>query len=546
MIQPTFSLAYTSVRASKINAVIELWRNNAVNPSAIEAIICIDEGNSECLAAANSVSNAKVIVNKGPKNCVSGWNTAASTATGKVIICIADDFLPPKNWDESLLTLKPVNWINDDWIVHVASGYVEDIPVLSILTRKRYERFGYVFYPQYESIFCDTEFGAVAYSEGHVINAKHILMEHLHPDCYKRPRDRFDEIHASKDRWRIGEMLFNYRKHRGFPVDDGPKAGTDPVNDSDGKTGIVGLKGDEGQPGISSEIPYKDYAAYIQANRDDLCLNEVCQRLFDEGIRHFFFCIPDEYWSGKPTPHSDVQQVLDTAFKLREQGAEAKTKMFTVADYRFSGDSRITVETRVRNDSLAWVRQNRFTNICVVDSDELWPRGSLAIVKEAVDNAHPLAISLPMTPVVGFPGYPVEGATDRVTSYVGQSCVFRDCRTPVGQVYYENRIRVFHFTSTRRTMEETIEKHRESGHFDDPDYDFENWLKNVLPNIKPGTKNAHMFKRYQIWPEVRSWKPDDLVHIPTSIWPYLAISPDIISQSVEKEKQMDAKALGHA
>ena len=128
-----------------------------------------------------------------------------------------------------------------------------------------------------------------------------------------------------------------------------------------------------------------------------------------------------------------------------------------------------------------------------------------------------------MIPVLGFPGYPVNGAADRVISYVGHACVFRDCRTPIGQVYYENRATVYHFTSTRKTMEETIEKHRQSGHFDDPEYDFEGWLRDVLPNVKPGMKNAHMYRRYQIWPEVREWTPADLAEIPSTIHQYLAV-----------------------
>jgi hypothetical protein len=300
-------------------------------------------------------------------------------------------------------------------------------------------------------------------------------------------------------------MLFNYRSHRGFPNDVKPQPRTVAVSSAAAAAGL------------------SHFAVYTQANRDDLCLREVVGRMFEEGLRNFFFCIPDEYWSGKPTPQSDIQQVLDAAAALRSLGCEAHTRIFCVADYRFSGDSRITVETRVRNDSLAWVRQNGFSNICVVDSDELWPKGSLAVIKEIVEKSNPLAISLPMIPVVGFPGYPIQGALDRVVSYVGQSCVFRDCRTPIGQVSYENRIAVYHFTGTRRTMEETIEKHRQSGHFDDPTYDFEGWLKNTLPNIKPGLKNAHMYRNYQIWPEVRAWRTEELVDIPETIHQYLAI-----------------------
>jgi hypothetical protein len=513
MTQPIFSLAYTSARPDDIFSVVELWRKTATGRYPIEVVISVDAPNARALEQARRVPEALAVVQeKAPFNCVRGWNAAAAATSGKVIIAVADDFKPCQDWDDKLFTLK-TGWMEEDWTVHTEDGYVHNLMVLAILTRKRYERFGYLFYPNYESIFCDTEFTEVAYAEGRVINAKHILMEHLHPDCHKRPRDAVDLSHASEERWRRGEMLFNYRKHRQFPNDI--KLETTP-------TASAG-------PTLSGA--YGDYAVYMQANRNDFCLMEVVQRLFEEGLRNFFFCIPNEYWSGKPSSAPEMDQVLAAAEYLNHLGAKAQSKIFNVADFRFPGDTRITVETRVRNDALAWVRQQGFQQICVVDSDELWPKGSLAVVSGIVNKVNPLAISLPMIPVVGLPGYPIGGATDRVISYVGQGCQLRDCRTPVGQVHYENSIKVYHFTGTRRTMAETIEKHRQSGHFDDPEYLFEEWLENVLPNIKPGfdyqwkngMKGLHMYSKYQIWPACRAWTAQELEHIPKSIHPYLGI-----------------------
>jgi glycosyltransferase involved in cell wall biosynthesis len=511
--QPSFSLAYTSVRAASVVPVINAWRSSATGRHPIEVVIAVDGNGQATLAEARKVPEARVLIQPEPPfNCVKGWNLAASATTGKVIIAVADDFRPCPAWDEKLFTLR-TGWMDEDYAVHVEDGYVHDLMVLAIITRKRYERFGYLFYPGYESVFCDTELTEVAYREGRVLDAKHIFIEHQHPDCNKRPRDGHDLLHASKERWARGELLFNFRKSQNFPNDLKPEP----------------VKSDPTSPAPTSA--YDGYAAYIQANRDDLCLAEVVDRLFDEGLRHFFFCVPDTYWSGRPTKPEEMQQVFTVADAVVRRGADAWKRVFCVADYRFPGDSRITVETRVRNDALAWVRQHGFLNIAVVDSDELWPRGCLALIKERVDRLNPAAISLPMIPVVGFPGYPIEGATDRVIAYVGQSCIFRDCRTPIGPVCYENGATVYHFTSTRRSMEETINKHRESGHFDDPSYDTEWWIKNALPHIRPGFQPAwpdgrrgiHWFKTYQIWPAVRSWTETDLRHIPDTIRPYLGI-----------------------
>ena len=58
---------------------------------------------------------------------------------------------------------------------------------------------------------------------------------------------------------------------------------------------------------------------------------------------------------------------------------------------------------------------------------------------------------------------------------------------------------------------------------------FEGWLKDILPNVKPGLKNAHMYKKYQIWPSVRDWRSDEISHIPNSLSRYLG-SPGIFGK----------------
>lgn len=506
---PVFSLAFTSVRPHVIPQVVELWNSkSALNQH--EWCIGIDEGNEPCLAAAQAAAakypNITVVVNKGAKTCVGGWNAAAEATKGKVIIAVADDFLPPQNWDSLLLGIEPKGWEDGEHVIKVEDGYVHNIFVLSILTRKRYERFGYLFYPKYLSLFCDTEFGEAALRDGVVIEANHLLFEHLHPDCFKRPRDASDLVHASQQRWNAGEMLFNFRKAQGFPVDDGPMAAK--------------YAAEQELKRQSTPKTNDRYVAYMQVTKDDLCLLDVCNRLVEEGVHDFCFCQPDQYWSGEPVAPEDmaaVQKVYDT---LREQGRIVNIKVFHVDSFRMPNDTRILVETRVRNESLNWIRSLGYKHILVVDGDELWMKGTLNIVKGYVEQGHK-AVSVHMVPVIGVPGYPVDGAMDVAVVYVAPDIVFKVCRSPYVPQTIVYKPLIYHFTGTRKGMEETVLKHRRGGHYDDPDYDFEGWLKDKLPNIKPGMTNAHMFKPRQIWPRVRAWRPDELAAMPEVVRSYL-------------------------
>jgi hypothetical protein len=643
---PTFSLAYTSVRPECLKQVINIW-NNRSKLHDHEWIIAYDKGNTEMLNAAKALQNAstKIVENSISPDCNSGWNVAAEHSTGKVIICVADDFNPPRDWDSKLLGLKPLGWENEEHVVKVDDGYVHNVFVLSILTRKRYDRFGYVFYPKYRclpestpilyadfstklmkdlsvgdciygivlknnsyesqvarviaidkwkanlknyvlksgrtitctdshrwacslfnvdlssikringisyanaaigtkllyllnydtaniaedeivnvedsvladvysietstgnfiangylssnSMFNDTEFGEVAVRDGVVINANHLLFEHMHPDCGKRARDKHDILHASQQRWKASEMLYKFRRAHNFPLDAGPKA-----------------------IDCSNLYENKNYVAYMQITKDDFCLNNVCDRLIDEGVKDFAICQPSCYWSGESIAPEDSQQVEDLVAKLKAKGMTVHHQLFHVEPELKKAVSRIDAETAIRNQSLSWIRSLGYSNILIVDGDELWMPGTLKVIDSYVHDGHKV-ISCGLTPVIGFPGYPVEGALDSATVYVGNGIVFRFCRSTYAEPACIPTKLIYHFTGTRKTLEETINKHKRSGHYSDPNYDFEGWLKNVLPNIRPGLKNVHMYKPVQIWPSIRKWTTDELQQMPKDILKYL-------------------------
>ncbi len=509
----TFSLAYTSVRPLAIPTVVDLWTSRATD-NDLEWVIAVDD--DACFDAARKCADkllgrirVQTVRNDGPKNCVAGWNLAANRTIGKVIIAVADDFQPPDRWNEHLLgPLLPANWPDGEYVVHTNDGYIKNLCTLAIVTRKRYEKFGYLFYSGYHSLFSDTELTEVAYRDGVVIEAMHLLFEHMHPDCHKRPRDQVDLVHASKERWNHGEMLFNFRKARGFPLDAGPKA-----------TAIQATPPPEN----------RRYAAYLQVTRDDFCLYEVCARLREEGVENFFLAVPDEYWDGRKTPAEDIKALGEIVQRLRTvDGVAVYTKIFRVTDYRYKGDTRIDTETRLRNDSLAWIRAAGFHDILIVDGDELWLRGTLNIIGQLVGQGHQV-ISTAMIPTVGLPGYPVEGATDLAVVYVGGKCQFKGCRTPFLAQTVVKLPRIIHFSATRRTMEEIIAKHRTGGHYDDPDYATEEFIEKVLPHARPGfhytwthgLTGIHFYKKHQIWPALRHWRPEEWNEIPESIKQYL-------------------------
>jgi hypothetical protein len=175
--------------------------------------------------ACNALPSYKIrhIVQGDPDgDCVKGWNVAAHYSKGEIIVQVSDDFAPPFNWDSLLLNLTCSHggkWWEHDHAVHVNDAFVIKVMTSAVITRVRYLRYGYFYYPKYKSMFADTELTEVAYRDGVVIDARHLVFEHFHYNRNVRTCDAVDEKHGSKERWTIAEALFNSRKAANFPDD---------------------------------------------------------------------------------------------------------------------------------------------------------------------------------------------------------------------------------------------------------------------------------------------------------------------------------------
>lgn len=73
---------------------------------------------------------------------------------------------------------------NLDQLIHYNDGnQKENVCTLSIMGREYYERFGYVYHPDYKSLWCDVEAGDVAQMLGKYkyMGDEKILFRHMHP-----------------------------------------------------------------------------------------------------------------------------------------------------------------------------------------------------------------------------------------------------------------------------------------------------------------------------------------------------------------------------
>jgi len=110
------------------------------------------------------------------RSCVDAINNAVQYTGGDLLVVVSDDFDCPENWGADLL--KHLEG-KKDFAVKVNDGHQPVIITLPIMDRTYYNRFGYIYCPDYFHMFCDTHMTAVAHLLGRVVEVP-MLFPHNH------------------------------------------------------------------------------------------------------------------------------------------------------------------------------------------------------------------------------------------------------------------------------------------------------------------------------------------------------------------------------
>jgi hypothetical protein len=103
----------------------------------------------------------------------------------EMVVIVSDDMVPQvKGYDDVLRSHMIANFADTDGILWVNDGAQgENLNTISIMGRKMYDSFGYLYNPAYKSLFCDTEFtdlckGPLASKCTYI---PYMLIRHEHP-----------------------------------------------------------------------------------------------------------------------------------------------------------------------------------------------------------------------------------------------------------------------------------------------------------------------------------------------------------------------------
>jgi hypothetical protein len=132
-----------------------------------------------------------------------------------IVVLVSDDMIPQvRGYDDVIRNYMLSKFPDTDGILWFNDGTQgKNLNTLSIMGRKMYESFGYIYHPSYKSLFCDTEFtdlcnGSLA---SKCLYIDYCIIRHEHPGTgFKQKQDSLYE--KNQKYWNEDMLTYIHRK----------------------------------------------------------------------------------------------------------------------------------------------------------------------------------------------------------------------------------------------------------------------------------------------------------------------------------------------
>lgn len=210
----------TRNRFSKFFQVLDLYYNNLNNIENVEFCISMDESDEsvtdEILDKLDTYQNLYYYIND-TDNKIAAINANLEDFNFDVVLLASDDMIPQiKGYDDIILENMEKYYPDTDGVLWFFDGNRKDLNTLCILGKKYYDRFGYIYFKNYRSFYCDNEFMQVANKLKKQTYIDQCIIKHEHPDI-PQFRGNFDALYDRNNKWYPHDsQLFMMRQKNNF------------------------------------------------------------------------------------------------------------------------------------------------------------------------------------------------------------------------------------------------------------------------------------------------------------------------------------------
>ena len=132
-----------------------------------------------------------------------------------VLLLASDDMVPlVKDYDDVICENMKKFFPDMDGSLHFNDGRAGNIlNTLSIMGKKMYDQFGYIYHPDYTSLWCDNEFHDVVYKMKKCIYINQVIIKHGWTDTTGK-----DSLHARNEGYyALDQAVFEERRKLNYP-----------------------------------------------------------------------------------------------------------------------------------------------------------------------------------------------------------------------------------------------------------------------------------------------------------------------------------------
>jgi len=212
----------TRGRKDKFFSTLDKYHEYCKNMEDTDFLISLDEDDNEMntdevLDRLSNYKNTKVIIGLS-KSKIDAVNRDLDNYTQHwdIVLLASDDMVPQiKGYDDIIRHNMMFNYPDTDGILFFNDGFQGNkLNTLCILGKKYYERFNYIYHPDYKSCWSDNEFMVV----GNILKRQsyidQVIIRHEHPDWgYGNP----DHVHQNNvSDWQHDYDVYNKRLINNF------------------------------------------------------------------------------------------------------------------------------------------------------------------------------------------------------------------------------------------------------------------------------------------------------------------------------------------
>jgi hypothetical protein len=187
--------------------------NNCVSEN-YQILVSVDEDDASMFGMEEQYkNNSKVVFCKGGnRNKIYAINRDLEKITDwDILVNMSDDMLfTVYGFDAHIRDA----FDNLDQCLHFPDGNTKHLITMSILGRKYFDRFGYIYHPDYVSLFCDNEQMEVSQILGCYKYIDKDIFAHLHPAFGKAASD--EQYNHTESFWNVDQATFSRRKELNF------------------------------------------------------------------------------------------------------------------------------------------------------------------------------------------------------------------------------------------------------------------------------------------------------------------------------------------